>query len=147
MTTTERTVPWWVRHHHEFSQQTTTKESAVPTTVTRDQAEAALQAVKDYFAKWTADLILDGENFGPTIDTQPVLLQGLDGVYQIIWEDGPDDWAMTRIHGEDTEEDRALRAEAGLPNYRTTPRKALVLPKGVHAEPYMSFVLSLYTEG
>lgn len=74
--------------------------------------------------------VFEGERFY----SEPTLRMDWEGHHvAILWEDGPSDWAFN-LDGSPSEEDRVLVAQA----------KPVVLPKGVEAEPFYSFVLVLY---
>lgn len=116
--------------------------------ITREQAEAALAAIKAQFKSYTEPLVIDGEDFGPTVTSEPVLVEDYDGEgWAIVWEEGPDEWAFRATTGGTSEEERVLVAEANREfggNLAVPEDQPVTLPKGVYAEPYYSFVLSLY---
>ena len=116
--------------------------------ISREQAEQALAAVKNQFRAYTEPLIIDGDDLGPTITSEPVLVEDWDGEgWAISWEDGPDDWAYRATSGGSSEEERVLVAEANREfgaNFQVKDDEPVTFPEGVYAEPYFSFVLSLY---
>jgi hypothetical protein len=122
-----------------------------PKTITREQAEAALAAVKAQFAAYIEPLVINGHDYGPTVDSQPVLVEDYEGSghWAISWEEGPDDWAYRASVGGTSEEERTLAGQAaeefGVPYERVAPRPdEPIRVEGVHAEPHMSFILGLY---
>lgn len=116
--------------------------------ISRKQAEAALAAVKHQFRTYTEPLVINGEDYGPTITSEPVLIEDWNGEgWAISWEEGPDDWAFRATSGGTSEEERALVAEANREfgsNLEVSEDQPVAFPKGVYAEPYYSFVLCLY---
>lgn len=87
--------------------------------------------------------VFEGERFY----SEPTLRMDWEGHHvAILWEDGPSDWAFN-LDGSPSEEDRVLVAQANVEfggNMKASNRKPVVLPKGVEAEPFYSFVLVLY---
>lgn len=119
--------------------------------ITREQAEAALAAIKAQFKAYTEPLVIDGQDFGPTVTSEPVLIEDYDGEGWVIsWEEGPDDWAFRATSGGTSEEERTLAGQAaeefGVSYEQVAPKddEPVKFPKGVYAEPYYSFVLGLY---
>jgi len=113
--------------------------------ISRQQAEQALAAVTQQFVAFCEPLIIGGRNYG--ISSLPTLVETSQGDWEIVWEDGPDEWAYRASMGGSSEEDRALAAAASV-EFGTTitvpEDKPVTFPRGVHAEPVMSFVLGLY---
>lgn len=129
------------------------------TTITRERALAALDAVK---AQWADDLApsrfpaeydetgaLVGEelNFEP-LYPQPVLVDNFagEGEWAIVWEEGPDEWAYRVNSGEPSESNRVLFAQASEEfgvALKAPHRAPVVWPADVEAEAYYSFVLTL----
>lgn len=116
--------------------------------ISREQAEAALAAIKHQFRAYTEPLVIDGDEYSPAVDSEPVLIEDYNGEgWAISWEDGPDDWAFRATSGGTSEEERALAADASREfgtEITIKPDEPVAFPKGVYAEPYFSFVLSLY---
>lgn len=131
--------------------------------ISREQAEAALAAVREQFKKYlepetfeafTAD---DGTEHPartyPPLCTEPKLVEDWNGSgWAICWEDGPDEWAYRATSGGTSEEERVLVAQAAQ-EFGYDPKAAvarikadepITWPKGVVGGPYYSFVLSLY---
>ena len=112
--------------------------------ITRPQAEAALAAVKQRYAAYMQPVVLDSFTI-PGLP-EPVLEQ-IEGTWMISWEDGPSEWAYRASMGGSSEEDRALFAAASQEfgtEMKPSEETPVTWPKGVHAEPYFSFVLGLY---
>lgn len=115
------------------------------TFISEELAQAALAAIKEQWKDWLAGIDEPGD-MGPG----PVLVMGWcdSGDPAIVWEEGPFEWALLVNAGGASDEDRALAAAAakefGVPYKAPAGRAAAVMPKGVFAEPYYSFVLALY---
>lgn len=126
--------------------------------ITAAQATAALEAVKAQFAEYLKPLVLEADEDGPAItypgSPEPTLVEDYsrEGVWAICWEEGPDEWAYRATMGGTSEEERVLAAQAavefGVDPSTTAPKadEPVTFPKGVYAEPYMSFVLALYPD-
>jgi hypothetical protein len=131
--------------------------------ITRAKAEAALAAVVEQFKSYVEPTTMEAftaedgteypaETFGPTCP-MPKLIEDWNGPGWVIsWEEGPDDWAFRATTGGTSEEERILVASAAQefghdPQAAVARMKAdepITWPRGVEAEPYYSFVLSLY---
>jgi hypothetical protein len=109
--------------------------------VTQLRAERVLAQVKARFSGW-----LDEEHpeWGPQLFTD------WDGApYAIVWEAGPDSWAIAFTGDDSSEEERVLRAEAAEElgyEYKVPTIKPRKRVKGVYEEPIYSCVLGLYPD-
>lgn len=105
-------------------------------TITPEQAQAVLDAVKARWASWLEY-------------TQPMLLGNYEGRghWAILWEDGPRDWALRFTQGGYSEEEAAMAAAAAeefdIPYDGPVIEKPTETP-GVDAEPIYTFALGLY---
>lgn len=113
--------------------------------VTVKQAQATLAAIRHQFHTYL-DPILGSAGRMP----EPTLAADWDGEghWAIVWEEGPSDWAHRVTDGGTSEEERVLAAHAAAEfGFEYKPSKGVspaVLPKGVHVEPYYSFVAVIY---
>lgn len=126
--------------------------------VTREQAEAVLALVERKFSSYlkTFGTTADGKiDFETLVDVpaseRPQLVENWDdaGNWAIVWESGaPSEWAYTGLEDVYVDQEIAttLRDEFQARSPEQTASSAGVqgMPKGVHAEPYYSFVLVLY---
>jgi hypothetical protein len=120
-------------------------------TITQAQGAAALAAIKTQFRSYTDDLVIDGDNLGPTIDSDPTLIwDWTDSGHPVIaWESGPDAWALRATAGGVSEEEAALMAAANAEFGATITLKPDLpspMPRGVYAEPYSGSILALYPD-
>lgn len=131
----------------------------------RELAEATLAVIKQQYRVYIEPFECeDGTVYAG--GEPPVLVENWQdtGHWAIAWESGPDDWAhrafsggfseelyhegypdalavahnVKGLVGQDAEEWAAERARA------VATEEGVTCPKGVHAEPYYSFVLMLY---
>lgn len=102
-------------------------------TLTQRQAEAALEAIIARFS-WAID-----PQYGMT---GPKLLDR-DGRWEIVWEEGPSEWALQASYGGLDEGDYLV---ADLTGWTPDPKPPVVFPAGIGAEPYNSFTLTLYRQ-
>lgn len=118
--------------------------------LTREQAEAAFEQVKEQFAAY-----LGHEGYRP-----PELIKSyvydvwygsrvistIEPPYAIVWEEGPDNWALrAKDGGRDYEATLELRSIPGVNKYvtvDTAPAKAW--PSEVFGEPVTSYILGLW---
>ncbi|GAC1533618.1 MAG: hypothetical protein NVS3B1_28010 [Marmoricola sp.] len=124
------------------------------TTITRKQAEQALAAVRAQFARYLEPLDMGDGTVYPATMPEPKLSMDWGGEVAILWEEGPDEWAMRATGGGTSETERIMIANAAK-EFGYDPQAAvdrmkvdepITWPKGVYAEPYYSFVLCLYPE-
>jgi hypothetical protein len=106
-------------------------------TITREQAEAALAAVREQFKSYLLDEAVAG----------PYLIEGWEApssrsvAWVIGWDDyAPFEWAYSAQDGGLDEELSSLMETA----VHTPP--AASWPQGVRSEPYTSYVLALYPD-
>ena len=120
--------------------------------VTRKQAEAALASVKAQWKTYLEPMEIDGETYPPSYP-EPVIVEDWteEGHTVIVWEEGPDEWAMRVSEGGPAESDYVLAhsvaQEFGVPydsSKVTGVKPAPKWPKTVYGEPYSSSVLALY---
>jgi hypothetical protein len=113
-------------------------------TVTRQQAEAVLTAVRTMFAGYLGEDVTDPRD-------QPQLVRGYEGAdWGILWEsNSPYEWAIGFADGQHFDEEIYLTAQDFVPAadacriaQHTTP----TLPAGVRVEPHYSFTLCLYSD-
>lgn len=127
------------------------------TTVTRKQAEAVLAAVKTKWRSYCLEFpVVDGKpdydapqgKLVPAAEADlPQLVENWkahrdsEPCWAIVWESGPFEWAYGGLDESWDSELAAARDEfPGLnPVVRGVPQ-----PKGVHCEPYYSYVLCIY---
>jgi len=114
-------------------------------TVTEAKAKLVLAAVEDKFSTWLMDFARD-ENGRYDFDAPLVKREGLpgdvptlvedwdgNGNWAVVWEGGsPLDWAIGGIEYDYYDPEFGFHV------------KGVELPKGVHCEPYYSFVLVIY---
>lgn len=118
--------------------------------VSRAVAERVMARINNYFNPKVPDDLRDVipcERMYP----DPVLhFNQESGLWEIWWEDGPDNWAQ-RFDGEPSEESCALlqdmAEEFGFEYERPPAQKSLVLPLGVDFVPITSFGIALVKEG
>ncbi|MFE0472636.1 hypothetical protein ACFW2V_13575 [Streptomyces sp. NPDC058947] len=116
--------------------------------ITRKQAEQALACVRQQFKVY-----IDAGEPEPVLveNWKPFVWQDSRGVetdtypFAIIWEEGPFEWAYRAEEGGVDEELTLLGREFKEDYVAHTPA-AQGWPKGVHGEPYFSYVLTLYAE-
>lgn len=117
--------------------------TATPT-VTRQQAEAVLQAIRTQFSAYVQAEGITEELLRPLSDDDlPQLVEDYDGApFAIVWEsNSPYEWAYRVFEGGVDEEMTELASEFGGGVVRTP---AVTEPEGVHCEPLMSFILGIY---
>lgn len=124
--------------------------------VTREQAEAVLAAVKEKFAAYCTTFPVTGGRMD--FDAEPVPLpeeclprlvedyrwgDGPGAPFAVVWEEGPFEWALQELEGETVDEE----ATAGLQEFapgRVLRHRAVGLPEGVLVEPVTGSVLGVY---
>lgn len=118
-------------------------------TVTRDQAETALAAIRSTFAAYCEPMTIDGETY-PALSDGPKLIDGTDYDGRpdpiIVWEDGaPYEWTYLASMGGVDQETASLAAEFGG-TVKPTPAASEhpAWPAGVWAEPVNTVTLALY---
>lgn len=116
------------------------------TKLTREQAEAALEVIKKQYA-----IYVEGVDGYEPLCPLPVLVEDWADVvgWQIVWEEGPEDWAYRAFVGGTNEEIYQLMIDEGVESGKaaTLSRDPVTAkPEGIFTEPYNSFVLSLYPE-
>lgn len=116
-------------------------------TVTREQAEQTLAAIKGQYAAYFEPITNDDGKVLVEASPEPTLLADFDGRdWTIVWEEGPDEWVYT-LDGGSSEEDRVLMAEASAEfgtDLGTPNRPAAVFPAGVFVEPINSISVGVY---
>jgi len=103
------------------------------------KANSALKAITRQFKVYTED-----SNGKPNLpEDMPVLCDRGDH-WEIVWESGsPYEWAYLAFQGGVDEEMTSMAQEFGG-GVATIPE--VKCPKGVYAEPVMSFILGLYED-
>jgi hypothetical protein len=107
--------------------------------ISEAQARQCLAAIERQFAPYI------DQTCRPTLAKPGEQCSG----WAIVWEDGPDEWALRAFHGGHDEELYHLAREAGAtPEQarRTAQVGGVPCPAGVFAEPVMTFVLGLYPD-
>lgn len=119
-------------------------EVATPTGVTREQAEQALEAVK---GQWSYDV---AEGNVPKLVENWDWLESGTTPWAIVWEEGPDEWAMRAQNGGTDEEATALaRDDSAITEilgeqFTVATPAAVAWPEGVFAEPITPWAVGLY---
>jgi hypothetical protein len=126
-------------------------------TITREQAEAVLAVVRKRYRCYFEPVLNDAGKVllpAPGEDDQPQLFEnyhGRRGSWAVVWESGPDEWAMRFSLGGLNEEVAAyLHQEAGW-TPSAAGRAAVEAPvvvevPGVHVEAWESFSLGIYED-
>ena len=119
------------------------------TKASKAKAEAVLAAVKAQYASYFEPLLHED---GSTLSEgwpEPVLIDRGDR-FEVVWEEGPDEWVFT-LDGGSGEEDRVLAAQAAQEfgaNVATTvkavERPPAKMPPGVYVEPVNHITLAVY---
>lgn len=127
------------------------------TTVTRKDAEAVMEALRAKYAAWFltfgTDPVTGKTDYDVMVpETDPTQLPTLaenwnDGVrtyeWAIIWEAGPDSWALADLGSETVNEEMTFLAQGFAPG--TVHRDpAVSVPAGVIVEAYSSYLAVLY---
>lgn len=119
-------------------------------TITREQAEAVLDAVREQFRAYLQPITLDSGRVLSPCCSQPQLDMDYDGQPAIIWEDGPDEWALRVTEGGPSEEDHVLAAEAarefGVAHRAPTGPAPARLPADIWVDALNSCVLGIYPD-
>lgn len=114
------------------------------------KAEQVLEAIKEQFKVYLSPLTMDDGSVLSPAYPPPVLMPYDDGVaeerWQIVWEEGPDEWPFT-LDGGTSEEERVLFAQASeeFGATMTAPnRPAAKMPPGVFVEPINHISVGIY---
>lgn len=99
---------------------------------TQKQAEATLAAIKKQFALYI-EAVGSEPKLVDNFDFYGLHGHSIEKPWGIVWEEGPMDWALLVPHG-----GREPEFGMGFP-----PTE---MPKGVWAEPYASWAVSLYKD-
>lgn len=113
--------------------------------ITREQAERALASIRQQFKTYIdagepePELI---ENWKPFVYQDGKVIETDTYPFAVVWQDGPFEWAHRAQEGGVDEELTLLGREFKEDYVAHTPA-AEGWPKGVHGEPYFSYVLTL----
>jgi hypothetical protein len=117
--------------------------------VTEKQAQQAVKDINNYFNEVVPAEIRDiiGKD---RIYHDPILkMNRLSGQWEVLWEDGPENWAY-RFDGRPSEESEILSkqaaAEFGFKYTRSANKAPLVLNNGIEFDQIYSFAITLYRE-
>lgn len=115
-------------------------------TITREQAEQALAAVKEQFKVYIdageSEPVLV-ENWEPFVYQDGKVVDTETYPFAIVWEDGPFEWAY-RAKGGGVDEELTRLGRDFEEGYTARTPAATDWPKGVDGGPYFSYVLTLH---
>jgi hypothetical protein len=125
-------------------------------TVTREQAEAVLQAVKDKFASYCMTFArVDGKlDFGtlvPAPDSElPYLVENYPNYasetpvpFAVVWEGGPFEWALAPLGDTSISEEATIEVQDVAPG-AVLRNKGAAEPAGVRTDAVFSYVLGIW---
>lgn len=116
--------------------------------VSKSKAEKVLAAVKGQFASYFEPILREDGSVLIEGYPEPSLIDRGDR-FEVVWEEGPDEWVFT-LDGGSSEEERVLMAAAAAENgvkvdvAKACERKPAKMPPGVYVEPVNHISIGIY---